>query len=102
MEIWRQLPQTVLSSKGQLIYNYDFTKKDVRLFLNATFPLDQLTAIDTDEWVARVVVVPGDFWASGRVDNNITYSELLEMLEIENISYQGKITVRRPVTGIDQ
>jgi hypothetical protein len=84
VEIWRQLPQTLLLDAGQLIYNYDFTLRDVRLFLNATFPLDNLTAVDTDEWVARVVVVPGNFWATARVDRNIGYFELIDALGLEH------------------
>lgn len=68
LEIWRQLPQTLVTADGILSYNFDFTKFDVRVFLQAEFPLDWLTAIDTDDWVARVVVVPGSFWNSGRID----------------------------------
>lgn len=67
-EIWRQLPQMIVTADGMLGYNFDFTKYDVRLFLQAEFPLDWLTAPDTDDWIARVVVVPGDFWNSGRID----------------------------------
>jgi len=68
VEIWRQLPQTVFTDYGTLLYNFDHTPFDVRLFLDANFPLDFLTAIDTDQWIARVVVVPGNFWNSGRLD----------------------------------
>lgn len=64
-EIWRLLPQQILFDDGGiLIYNYDFTGGDASVFLQANFPLAELGAIDTDNWVARVVVVPGRF---GRV-----------------------------------
>lgn len=69
MEIWRLLPQTYISDHGILQYNYDFTKNDVRLFLDATYSKDLLTADETDQWIARVVIVPGTFWdASARLD----------------------------------
>ena len=95
LEIWRPLPQTVLTEFGTLIYNYDFTLNDVRIFLDADFSLDQLGAIDTDDWVARVVVVPGDFWASGRIDSTIGYYELIEMLDIQHKETTGGIIQRR-------
>ncbi|MDX1627695.1 MAG: collagen-like protein [Fulvivirga sp.] len=80
VEIWRQLPQTLLTENGTLQYNYDFTKYDVRLFLDADFSLDLLTANDTDEWIVRVVVVPGDFWnTSGR--KAIDFSDYYEVKE---------------------
>jgi len=95
VEIWRALPQTLLTSDGLLQYNYDFTKYDVRLFLDAEFSLDLLTAIDTDEWVVRVVVVPGDFWsASGRIDTS-NYYEVAEALGLPKLSKHKSIVERR-------
>ncbi len=61
-EIWRPLPQNIITADGLLQYNFDFTRNDVKLFLDAEFPLDDLTASDTDDWVVRIVVVPGKFW----------------------------------------
>jgi hypothetical protein len=68
VDVWRPLPQQVFASFGTLQYNYDFTSQDVRLFLEGTFDLNSLAAIDTDNWVARVVIVPGEFWGAGRTD----------------------------------
>jgi hypothetical protein len=64
LDVWRQLPQTVLHENGLLIYNFDHTKVDVRLFLSADFDMSTLSAIDTDEWVVRVVVIPANYWNS--------------------------------------
>ena len=75
VEIWRLLPQTYISDHGILQYNYDFTKNDIRLFLDATYSKDLLTANETDQWIARVVIVPGTFWdASARLDLSNYYS----------------------------
>jgi hypothetical protein len=69
IEIWRPLPQQVFHPDGLLQYNFDFAVTDTRLFLDANFPLDLLSAIDTDQWIVRLVIAPGDFVDfSGRVD----------------------------------
>lgn len=66
LEVWRQLPQTLYFTDGVLAYNYDFTKFDVSVFLDGTVNLNGLGADLTDNWIARVVVVPGQF--AGRID----------------------------------
>ena len=83
-EIWRQLPQTIFTEFGILQYNFDFTKFDVNLFLDADFNLDFLGAGDTDSWVARVVIVPGDFWNSGRIDFS-DYHQVKEALGLPDL-----------------
>lgn len=83
VEVWRELEQTILTDDGVLQYNFDFSMYDLRLFMDATFPLDLLGAIDTDDWIARVVIVPGDFWNSGRVDLS-TYDQVKEAFHIDD------------------
>jgi hypothetical protein len=95
LEIWRQLPQTVIKENGTLVYNFDFTLQDVRLFLEADFPLEQLTAIDTDDWIARIVVVPGDFWASNRMSEFIDYYDLKEALGLPDLPPHDHVIERR-------
>lgn len=69
VEIWRQIPTNIFLENGRILqYNFDFTKYDVNLFLDGNFNLDELGGAYTDEWVARIVVVPGNFVNSGRVD----------------------------------
>lgn len=94
LEIWRQLQQTVLTPDGILLYNYDFTKYDVRLFLDANYSLDLLPAIDTDEWIVRVVVVPGEYWNNGRIDYS-NYFDVVEMLELPELRSNSSVLVRR-------
>jgi len=94
-EVWRQLPQTILTNQGILQYNFDFTMVDVRLFMDAEFDLGQLGAIDTDDWVVRLVVVPGDFWNSSRIaSNEIPYNELKESLGLPDLAIP-KTTIKR-------
>ena len=68
VDVWRPLPQQVFAPFGTIQYNYDFTTNDVRLFMEGNFSSADLAPVDTDNWVVRVVVVPGDFWSSGRMD----------------------------------
>lgn len=96
IEVWRQLPQTIFTSDGTLIYNYDFSKLDVSVYMNATFPLQLLTRDYLDNWVARVVVVPGQF-SNGR-GASIDYSDYhsvqefydLKAAEYDRSSFENK------------
>lgn len=74
VDIWRQLPHVEFTTDGILQYNFDFTKKDVRLFLTADFDRNWLDASYTDEWIARIVVVPAEFWSNGRLDFSDYYA----------------------------
>ena len=96
LDVWRPLPQMVIDERGSLVYNYDFTKNDVRLFLESNFNLDDLQAIDTDNWIARVVVVPGDFWAAGRIQEGlIDYYDLVEALGLPDLPAHTDVISRR-------
>jgi len=59
-DVWRLMPQTVTFNDGSLVYNFDFTQEDVRLFLDGTTDFNALDAIWTQGQVFRVVVVPAD------------------------------------------
>jgi hypothetical protein len=94
LEVWRQVPQTLLTSNGLLQYNFDFTKFDVHLFLSAEFNLDLLQPIDTDNWIVRVVIVPGTFW-DGRssVDHN-DYTAVKEAYGLPDLGEHTAISRR--------
>ncbi len=82
VEIWRALPQTLYLADGLLEYNYDFTLFDASLFLDGTINLNSLGADFTDNWIARVVVVPGQF--SGRT--TLDYSDYNQVKEYYDLS----------------
>ncbi|ERM84773.1 hypothetical protein P872_23990 [Rhodonellum psychrophilum GCM71 = DSM 17998] len=65
--IWRALPQTVFLEEGVLIYNFDFSRQDFRLFLETTFNAGLLPDVFTRNQKFRVVIVPGEF-ANARID----------------------------------
>jgi hypothetical protein len=76
LDIWRLIPQTVFTPDGALQYNYDASSVDVRLFMEAEFDLYNLGAGDTDDWVARVVVLPASDWNARRDADYANYQEV--------------------------
>lgn len=67
-EVWRLLPQTTFPNEGTLVYNYNHTDVDVELFLDANFSIvdSELGYDELDDWVIRIVIVPGQFLSNGR------------------------------------
>lgn len=96
VEIWRQLPQLIRTPSGTINYNFDFSKYDVRLFLQPDYSFDLLEPIDTDGWVVRVVIVPGDFWDSGRVDFS-DYKAVKEALGLPDLDKKSDTRTRRSI-----
>lgn len=95
VEVWRALPQTVYFQDGMLSYNYDFTIYDVNIFLDGTINLDHLGAYYTDDWIARVVVIPGQF--GGRTDVDITdYNSVIEYYNLKTPELDTKGYKKRP------
>ena len=92
-EVWRLLPQQLFINDKILVYNYDFSLSDTRLFLDGTFPLDLLNANQTDNWIARIVIVPGDFWSNGRIDPS-NYHEVMTAVGVNETNQNRKIMRR--------
>jgi len=70
IDIWRLLPQTRLLDQGTLIYNYDHTFLDVRVFLEADFNLGTLAGGDTQNQVFRIAVLPAEKLAGAKMDRS--------------------------------
>ncbi len=92
-DLWRLLPQTEFTDFGTLVYNYDFTMFDVALFLDANFDLNLLGASYTDNWIARVVVVPGQF-INGRTANPVDYNNYNAVMKYYNIEQENIVKVK--------
>lgn len=84
VDVWRPLPQTIFLDNGMFQYNFDFTMFDVRLFMDGNFDLSTLQDGDLLNQVVRVVVVPAQFWESGRMDFS-NYHEVAETLGIPEL-----------------
>ncbi|MEN8249480.1 MAG: hypothetical protein ABFS32_11155 [Bacteroidota bacterium] len=86
LEIWRALPQTVFTENGFIYYNFDFSKIDAHLFMITDFDPTLLEAIDTDDWIVRIVVIPGDLYTGGRpsIDHS-DYSAVKEAYSLPDL-----------------
>lgn len=82
-DVWRLLPQTIFTVDGTLAYNYDFTMQDVKVFMEANFDMNVLGADYTDLWIARVVVVPGNYGKSESPE--VDFSNYHEVLDFYNL-----------------
>lgn len=92
--IWRALPQTVFFEEGVLIYNYDFTRSDFRLFLDGPLDYSLLGPEWTQDQTFRIVIVPGDFSGS-RVDWT-NYDAVTKMLGITDSDFQvSKLKIKK-------
>lgn len=94
-EIWRQIPQTLYFTDGLLEYNFDFTKFDANVFLDGTVNLDGLGAIYTDNWIARIVVIPAQFAGRTAIDYS-NYDEVKAHFNLSNSSLVTREYAKRP------
>jgi hypothetical protein len=78
IDVWSQLPQTYFLDQGTLLYTFDHTFLDVKIFLDGNFDLGMLGSAYTDDQVFRIAVVPSEFGTS-----DLSMDELLGLLEIE-------------------
>ena len=79
--VWRLIPQTIYLSQGNLYYNYDFTKNDIKIFLDVDFDLRAIPVEYSQNQLFRIVIIPGYF--SGR--NSIDYNNYHEVIKFYNI-----------------
>ena len=79
LEVWRKLPITEFNSRGTLLFDYDFTVIDVRLFLDANYNLGSNDGFE--DVLIRAVHIPADFMAKMKGTNTIKDAESIEVLE---------------------
>lgn len=78
-DVWSQLPQTFFVDQGTLVYNFDHTFLDVRLFLDGNFDLNTLGSAFTDDQTFRIAVVPSEF-----AKDELSMSDLLRILDMNS------------------
>jgi len=91
LDIWRLLPQTVVLDEGVIQYNFDYTVKDVQVFLEFTINEENLHEDETDNQVFRIAVLPADFMAKNSFDendfNSILKAPELKLNTIEDVNF---------------
>ncbi len=65
LEVWRQLPVTEFNENGTLLLDFDFTFVDVRIFLDANYPLG--ASDEHQGLLIRAVHVPAGFLNSQKI-----------------------------------
>lgn len=82
LDVWRKLPLTEFNANGTLLYDYDFTRIDIRIFLDANYELGR--SEEFGNLLIRAVHVPADFINSGKFKTKAlkaeTFSELQQLL----------------------
>ncbi len=92
-DLWRPLPQTLFNEYGTYVYNYDFTSFDVNFFMDANFSLNLLGANQTDNWIARVVIVPAEDPVTLRSAASVDYSNYTEVVDYYNIDEKDFVKI---------
>ncbi|WP_445719021.1 hypothetical protein [Flavobacterium sp.] len=84
-DVWRLMPQTYyFSGGGELDYNFDFTRYDVSIFLDANFPLIDLSSVWTQNQTFRIVIIPGYF--SNRSATQVDFNDYNAVIEAYGIN----------------
>jgi hypothetical protein len=85
-DVWRPMPQTYfIDNGGEIDYNFDFTRNDVKIFMCANFALNNIPASWTQNQTFRIVIVPGRF--ASLVDKN-NYGAVLAILNLKESQVQ--------------
>ena len=84
VDVWRIMPQTYyFNGGGELDYNFDFTKYDVNIFLDANFDLNTLSPAWSQNQTFRVLVIPANFSNKNAMNYN-DYDATIKALHLEN------------------
>ena len=81
-DIWEPLPQTIFRDSGILLYGFDYTLFDVRLFLDGTADFGRLNPDDTNDLIYRIAIIPADFAKNIDVKK---MSKVMEVLKIKDV-----------------
>lgn len=84
LDVWRQLPITEFNSRGTILFDFDFTAADVRVFLDANYNL--MTSDGYNGVLIRAVHIPADFAAKMKLNAFMDVQspdELEQLLGIE-------------------
>lgn len=94
VDVWRILPQTLFTVDGTLVYNYDHTTTDVKLFMDANFNMNILGADYTDDWTVRAVVIPGKYGRSTE-SAAVDFNDYRSVLDYFNLEDTGSLKKQR-------
>lgn len=82
LDVWEPLPQTIFRDNGILLYTFDYTLFDVRLFLDGTVDFGKLDPNDTDGLIFRIAILPADFAKGVNLKN---MDDVLKAVNVDNV-----------------
>ncbi|MEX2411721.1 MAG: hypothetical protein WD607_10210, partial [Candidatus Paceibacterota bacterium] len=91
MDVWRQLPVTDFNNRGTRLFDFDFTRVDLRLFLDANYSLG--AADELRDVLVRAVHIPADFVNNAKakdLQNAKSVQEIEQILgtEVQDLELQ--------------
>ncbi len=81
-DVWEPLPQTIFRNNGILLYTFDYSLFDVRLFLDGNIDFGNLDPDDTDGLIFRIAIIPADF---AKDVNLKKMDEVIKALNVKDI-----------------
>lgn len=82
VDVWTPLPQTYfIDRQGTMIYSFNHSFVDLKIFLDADFPLNNLPTNFTQDQTFRIAVVPSQF-----ANDNVSMEEIMASDKIEWIN----------------
>lgn len=101
IDVWRPLPVTYFYEEGMLQIGYDFTATDVKLYIEAGFPLNSERDV-FDNFLARIVVVPANYSNNARMSTPVDledYQTVSDWLGLPESSAQRGVPFLKVVSG---
>lgn len=81
IDVWTPLPQTYFTDYGTMIYSFNQSFLDLKIFLDADFPLGNLSSTFTQNQTFRIAVVPSEF-----ANDTVSMEELMASDKVEWIN----------------
>jgi len=82
--IWQQIPRTIYNARGELDYDFDFSREDFSIYADANYDI-ALTPEFLNGQTFRIVIVPGSFSTTGKSASKPDYSDYNEVIKKYNI-----------------
>ncbi len=91
LDVWRQLPVTDFNNRGTRLFDFDFTRVDLRFFLDANYSLG--AADELQNVLVRAVHIPADFVSNANakdLENAKSVQEIEQILgtEVQDLKLQ--------------
>ncbi|PIE50856.1 MAG: hypothetical protein CSA38_01040 [Flavobacteriales bacterium] len=84
--VWQQIPRTLYLSQGELDYDFDFSRDDIRIMAGGNYDISTTPAF-LENQTFRIVIVPGSTTGTSRMDFS-DYEAVAEHFNLKNVKIQ--------------